>query len=219
MFAAHAAFFALPSTVTPASFDAVGTAVVGNGTASGLNFTASTNADVFVIATTDRSGGAARLTGATYGGSPMTLVARVDHSGNSSYGSTWVYYLAGAGTGSSKAVAISNSGNNGGWWMTNAVSFMNVGAISSTTATSPNNTSTSLSHTASMAGTMIMYVIGAGNGGTAGANVTVSGGTNRYNSGTAGNGVCSVINTATASTTFTANNVGGTGLGSIAICF
>ncbi|AVO22322.1 minor tail protein [Mycobacterium phage Smeagol] len=125
-------------------------------TISSFSITAAAGADVFVAASWDRDS-ATGVTSVTCGGTPMTQIASVNHSGTASYGPLRLYRLAGAGTGSSLTISASVSGI--AYYTASAISFTDVrSTLSPTTSVGNSNTA---SQTVTLTGGVGLFAVSA----------------------------------------------------------
>ncbi len=193
------------SATTPPSYDAAATPVstAGNGS---FNFTATLNADVFVVACWQSS--STSITGVTHDGVAMSEIASVLHNNTASSGGTKVFRLANAGAGVAKSVSITTSGF--GWFAFGAISVLNVHTVG--TPTTSYGTGTAVTQSVPLTSGLVIQTMGAGGG----AFGSFAGCTNRSNLNPGG-GIPQAINTVTASATVSATNSVGNAWGCIAV--
>ena len=134
MFAARNSILTRPTAPPPSvTYDATGAgANSGGGTVTSLSWSHTATAGAYAVVAFARTSGGGGLTGVTYGGSAMTLLASVSLGGNVIYGDVFIYGRA-AVAGGAQTVATTWSG--GAYASGCSVSYLNVGSTSSAATT------------------------------------------------------------------------------------
>ncbi|MBU8830820.1 hypothetical protein [Mycolicibacterium goodii] len=188
--------------VPPVTFDAIGPGASRSaGGTSTFNHTAALGADVYLAVSWDRSGGS--ITGATYGGVAMNLIATMYPNNTTGNGGVHLYHLAGAGNGSSKAATYTASGI--AWYTGNIISLANAPAPG--TPITAYGSGTTASQTLTVDSGLVLQIVASGNGGGGASDYTrFSGVANRWHNATSGTAMA--INTITASGTTSSTSSG-----------
>jgi hypothetical protein len=195
----------------PPTYSASGTA--GSGTSSGSaitsSFTAAAGADIFLAVSYDRTGS---LSSVTYGGVAMTLVGSQNNANTAADGTTALYWLAGAGTGSAKTVSFTISAIT--WYHSLPFSITNVNSVGAAQTVSGSGTALSQVMSATPY-QRIVQVFGSGSGGTGPGTLSgISGGINHY--GNANTGNILTVSTSLGAATFTAHTSSSQGWAGVA---
>ncbi len=181
----------LHESVTDTDFAAISTVATAFNTSSvSGNFTATAGHDVFVIASCDRSG---VPTSATYNGAAMTLLKAQGVNNGASIGGLAIFHAPGAGTGTSKAFAVTCPS---GMLTAYAVSMSNTLGVGEITVAYGSGTSLSHSVVSRPRAKTLQGFTTAANGGGNNTLSSLSGGTNRGSGGGGGTYPPLVVNTA-----------------------
>lgn len=178
------------------TFDVVGPGATNeNTTTASWSHTAATGADIFVFCETTTSNTSFNPSGVTYNGTAMTPYA----ANYPTYNGEQLWHLAAAGTGSSASIVATWA--NAFYGVCNSISFTHVTSVSAAAYVSgaPGATAT---QSVTLTGAIILQGFGFSLSGTT---PTVAGGTAQYNGYDSGGNSGLSINTATATTTFTAS--------------
>jgi hypothetical protein len=187
------------------AFDAVGSGGINSAAASSVTWshTAAAGADVFAFCESPTNNSSFNPSGVTYNGTPMTLYAS-DYLVPYNDGMQ-LWHLAAAGTGGSASLVATWA--NAFYGVCNSISFTDVTSVSAPAYIENTNNSAAATQSVTLTGTIILQSFGYGNDfGSFGP--TVSGGTAQYMGYDPVDGDALSINTATATTTFTASEAG-----------
>ena len=147
-------------------------------------YTAAVGADVFV-AISSTSVAARTLSSVTYGGVAMTNIATIGHNNVNTFGITYLYRLAGGGSGAAKTLAYAFTQNVA--HVSSIFSYTGVETVGVATTSTGNSAAPSIGPINCNSGDLILAVLGTGTGTTASGITGTSGGTQRSVSNGASN--------------------------------
>jgi len=152
------------------------TTATSGSAANSQAYTADAGADVFV-AISSTSVAARTLASATYGGVAMTNIATIGHNNVNTFGITYLYRLAGGGSGDAKTLAYSFTQNVG--HVSSIFSYNEVASVGVATTSTGSSAAPSIGPISCDSGDVILAVLGTGTGTTPSAITGTSGGTRR----------------------------------------
>lgn len=188
------------------TYDSIGAAFAGvttAGVAKTFTHTAAAGADVFFALTTYRQD---TVSSVTFAGNAMTLVGSYNHNNNngSTVGTSFLYRLAGGGTGSSATASFTCALAQ--WAVANTISYTGVGSVGTPQYAYGSTTAISTGSVTCGSGQVILAALGVGSQAN-NLNPLInspSGGTVRYNvgAGSSGYDAALCIQDATSTATF-----------------